>query len=105
MSDVFDLAQTTWTYRAIVPDILRTTQLPLPAKDASLNGPICPNLKTRSSAYWTKVSRGQNFDVEDHLNVDAFNRALWRGRMGFWQSYPTRDGIDRRGNRQLQPCP
>jgi DNA-binding beta-propeller fold protein YncE len=99
MSDAFDPSQQTWTYRAIVPDILRTTKLPLPAKAASLNGPACPNLKTRTSAYWTKVSRGQNFDVEDHLNVDAFNRALWRGRMGFWASYPGRDGIDRRQDR------
>jgi YVTN family beta-propeller protein len=105
MSDIFDLAQSTWTYRAIVPDILRTTKLPLPAKEASLNGPACPTLRTRTSAYWTKVSRGQNFEVEDHLNIDAFNRALWKGRMGFWQSYPTRDGIDRRQNRHPQPCP
>ena len=104
MSDVFDLTQTTWTYRAIVPEILRTTQLPLPARDTSLNGPICPILKTRTSAYWAKVSRGQNFDVEDHLNVDAFNRALWHGRMGFWAPYPTRDGKDQRHNRPTQTC-
>jgi YVTN family beta-propeller protein len=104
MSDVFDLTQTRWTYRAIVPEILRTTQLPLPARSASLDGPTCPGLRTRTSAYWTKVSRGQNFDVEDHLNVDTFNRALWTGRMGFWAPYPTRDGIDRRENRQPQTC-
>ncbi len=95
MDDVFDLAQPRWTYRAIVPDILRQTQLPLPAKQASLNGPaLCSEMWQRDSAYWQRVSAGQNFTVEDHLDVDAFNHALWKGRMGWWASYPDRSGAD-----------
>ena len=31
MTDVFDKSERHWTYRAIVPEVLRTTQLPLPA--------------------------------------------------------------------------
>jgi DNA-binding beta-propeller fold protein YncE len=30
MADIFDLAQAGWNYKAIVPDVLRSTQLPLP---------------------------------------------------------------------------
>ncbi len=97
MTAVFDLAQTSWTYRAVVPDILRTTQLPLPAKAASLDGPkACRAMAVRDQAYWTHASRGQNFDIEDHLDVDAFNQALWTGRQGWWSWYPARDGVDRR---------
>lgn len=100
MSAVFDLSKPDWTYRAIVPEILRTTKLPLPARTASLQGPpACRNMITRTSTYWTRASRGQNFNVEDHLDVDAFNRALWTGRMGWWSWYPDRDGIDRTNNR------
>ena len=100
MSAVFDLAQTDWTYRAVVPDILRTTQLPLPARAASLIAPrACAAMRTRDMNWWTAASRGQNFDVEDHLDVDDFNHALWEGRQGWWAWYPERNGIDRRIDR------
>jgi hypothetical protein len=34
MSEVFDRSQRDWTYRAIVPEILRQTQLPLPSPNS-----------------------------------------------------------------------
>ena len=96
MTEVFDLKQADWNYRALVPDILRSTQLPLPARAAGLDGPLpCRDLTLRDQSYWTRVSAGQNFDIEDHLDVDAFNHALWTGRQGWWSFYPDRDGVDR----------
>ena len=102
MDEVFDLSQSAWRYRAIVPDVLRQTQLPLPAKAASLAGPIlCREMWLRDQAYWERVSAGQNFTVEDHLDVDAFNHALWAGRQGRWARYPIRNGVDLRDGRDV----
>ena len=39
MTEVFDRQQREWTYTAIVPDILRQTQLPLPARSAANSVP------------------------------------------------------------------
>ncbi len=100
MTEVFDLARRDWSYRAMVPEILRGTQLPLPARKAGLDGPpACRGTLVRDAAYWAHVTEGQNFDVEDHLDVDAFNRALWTGRQGWWSFYPDRDGVDRSTDR------
>jgi len=77
MSEVFDLNQTSWTYQAIVPDILRSTRLPLPASEhASVEYP------RRSAAYWTRAMKGQDFSEPDRIDTASFNRALWRGLKG-----------------------
>lgn len=78
MADLFDTGHPAWTYRAIVPDILRTTQLPLPERTAS-TALLTP---TRTAAWWAAATAGQNFDEEDRLDTAAFNRALWRGLKG-----------------------
>ncbi|MBO0750035.1 MAG: hypothetical protein J2O44_06360, partial [Porphyrobacter sp.] len=77
MADVFDLNQKDWTYRAVAAPVLRGTQLPIPADrfaaaDASARAP-------HTAAYWAEAMRGQDFSVEDHLDTEAFNAALWRG--------------------------
>ena len=44
MTEVFDLAQSAWSYDAIVPEALRSTRLPLDpptGKKAELSGPGC----------------------------------------------------------------
>ena len=38
--------------------------------------------------YWQAVMQGQNFAVEDALDTERFNRALWHGLMGHID-YPT----------------
>jgi hypothetical protein len=96
MSDVFDTAVTTWTYRAIVPQVLRTTRLPLgPATHACITSP------RGSSRYWANAMAGQNFSAEDRVDPVAFNRALWRGlRKG--EAYPvTRAASDMKVARAL----
>ena len=76
MSDVFDPNQVSWSYKAIVPDVLRSTKLPLPPVDhASIE------LPTHSAAYWTRAMAGQDFSGPDRIEPVSFNRTLWRGLM------------------------
>jgi hypothetical protein len=95
MSDIFDPATTTWSYQAIVPDVLRTTKLPLPPSTRA-----CNSVPRRSSQYWAKVMAGQDFSSMDRANPVTFNRALWRGLKGN-ESYPgAATGADLRMNRE-----
>jgi DNA-binding beta-propeller fold protein YncE len=79
MAEVFDLTRSDWSYRAVVPEILRKTPLPLPAATASAGGCV---FVTRSADWWATAMQGQDFDREDHLDTARFNRALWRGMKG-----------------------
>jgi len=106
MADVFDLTQSTWTFKAQVPAGLKGTTLPLPASTSSLlRRPRGVESRAsarpqHSAAYWSKVMEGQDFEEEDKLDTVAYNRALWKGLMGDDVPYPTvRDGRDLRGNR------
>jgi DNA-binding beta-propeller fold protein YncE len=77
MSDVFDPNQKSWSYKAIVPNVLRSTQLPLPPKEhATIEYP------THSAKYWARAMAGQDFSGLDQINPVTFNRALWRGLKG-----------------------
>jgi DNA-binding beta-propeller fold protein YncE len=74
MSDVFDSNAATWSYEAIVPDVLRSTELPLPAGDH-----VSTSVPAHSARYWTRLMSGQDFSGPDRINPATFNRALWRG--------------------------
>jgi hypothetical protein len=77
MSDVFDSQQADWSYKAIVPNVLRSTQLPLPPdEDAKIEYP------KHSAAYWVRAMKGQDFSGPDRIEPASFNRALWRGLKG-----------------------
>jgi DNA-binding beta-propeller fold protein YncE len=83
MSDVFDPNAVPWSYKAIVPDILRSTQLPLPQDEhANIEYP------KHSAAYWAKAMTGQDFSGSDRINFVTFNRALWQGLKGD-EPYPS----------------
>src|SRR5262249_8858240 len=84
MTDVFDLNQSNWTYTAIVPGLLRTSQLPLPAATAENSMPSTPRVLAyaqdrHSAAYWQKRLGDMDYDVEDKLDTPRFNRELWKG--------------------------
>jgi hypothetical protein len=99
MSEVFDPAQPAWTYHALVPAILRTSTLPVPASTAT-NTPAPGTLAfdTHNSKYWQKRLGDMDYDAEDKLDVVRFNRELWRGMMGN-RPYPeTRSGLNLRKN-------
>jgi YVTN family beta-propeller protein len=99
MTDVFSRSQKTWTYAAVVPDILRATQLPLPkASSAQANAATWP---VRNAEYWAVHTRGLDFTRSDHANTVQLNRALWAGLKGESVPYPTeRSGRDLRRNRK-----
>src|SRR4029077_17385374 len=59
MTEVFDLKQSNWTYTSLVPDLLRTSQLPLPRATAENSLPRSPRVlayskDTHTAAYWQK---------------------------------------------------
>ena len=85
MSDVFDPAlDPHWSYTALVPDVLRSTQLPLPpASNASYAVP------SHSAAYWAKAMAAQDFSGPDRIDPVSFNHELWHGLKGS-APYPER---------------
>lgn len=87
MAAVFDTQQRPLSYTAIVPNVLRTTQLPLPPRTAKNSLASSPKTARydkplRDAAYWSKVMQGQNFASEDRLDTERFNQALWQGLKG-----------------------
>jgi hypothetical protein len=77
MSEVFDRNAANWTYKAIVPRVLRSTKLPLPPDEhANVSFP------RYTAAYWAKAMVGQDFSGPDRIDPVSFNRALWRGLKG-----------------------
>jgi YVTN family beta-propeller protein len=106
MADVFEDTLQPWTYTAIVPEALRTTQLPLPPKTAFNSLPLTEFVEAfakprQDAAYWQQVMVGQNFKVEDDLDEGRFNRALWHGLMGEDRPFPEmRHGQDLSADRQ-----
>lgn len=87
MTAVFGQQMVPLSYTALVPEVLRTTQLPLPPRTAE-NSLITTSDTTqyakprRSAVYWARVMEGQNFASEDHLDTERFNQALWQGLRG-----------------------
>ena len=105
MSDVFDTHLKPWDYTAIIPEVLRTTQLPLPPRTAENQLPskkraLAYSKPRGDAAYWQQAMAGQNFATEDKLDEPRFNRALWAGLKGEDAPYPeVRHGRDLRVNR------
>ena len=88
MTDVFDLDAAQWDYRAIVPNLLRSTRLPLPSSDsAQVEKP------TQGRDYWVAATQGMDFSREDLVDAQVYNRVLWRGLMGE-RPYPVRRARD-----------
>jgi hypothetical protein len=90
MTAVFDRTLQAWDYRAIVPAVLRTTQLPL-AATAAAGSPPGGGDDTRprhNAAYWAAKTQGMDFSAEDRLDTPLFNRILWTGLMGDAVPFP-----------------
>jgi DNA-binding beta-propeller fold protein YncE len=107
MADVFDPKRTQWNYRAEASDILRSTQLPIPADRFAAAGERASACQGRSATFWAAAMKGQNFRTEDRLDTAAFNRALWSG-LGSGAEPVVRDARDLRRDRPikgLDPAP
>jgi hypothetical protein len=92
MAPVFSKTQTSWNFTARIPEALRATQLPLPARaQGSDAAPFSP---VHDAAWWAAQTQGFDFSKEDRLDSEAFNQVLWKGLMGE-KPYPwERDGLD-----------
>src|SRR5262249_44970808 len=83
ITDVFDTRSNSWSYKAAVPDVLRTTQLPLPP-----TAHACNDASKHPSTYWARAMANQDFSKVDQIDPVSFNHELWRGLMGD-KPYPT----------------
>jgi YVTN family beta-propeller protein len=106
MTDVFSKKTQKWNFNSIVPDILRTTQLPLPVADAKntlkKNALSAFYAKpTHDAAYWAAKTVGFDFSREDRVDAAKYNLIQWQGLLGENVAYPAaRDGRDLRKNRE-----
>jgi DNA-binding beta-propeller fold protein YncE len=107
MADIFNPSPAPWSYTAVVPSVLYTTQLPVPAATAANRQREVPGRTPalasplRTSEYWERAMAGQDFAREDDLDTDRFNHALWIGLRGDDVPYPTvRHGRDLRKGRE-----
>jgi YVTN family beta-propeller protein len=87
MSDLFDttLSPTAFTFTATESDILVGTAAYAMAghvNPAKLKAYYAALRRGHDAAYWAKVTRGMNFSREDAIDVQAYNRILWKGLMG-----------------------
>ncbi len=101
MAEVFSMQQASWSYKARVPSILRTTKLPIPSP-TSAEVAAAPNTfaPVHSAAYWADKTSGFDFSEEDKLDSERFNLVLWNGLKGEGQPYPAeRSGRDLRKGR------
>ncbi|WP_237394912.1 bifunctional YncE family protein/alkaline phosphatase family protein [Methylacidimicrobium sp. AP8] len=83
MTDLFDPAASSWSYRAVVPAALLQTDLPVGGKKGAGAG------ARHDSAFWEKLLGGQDFSDADRLDSEQFNRALRFGLSGRRSSRPT----------------
>jgi DNA-binding beta-propeller fold protein YncE len=106
MAGVFDPNQSSWDFNAVVPDLLRTSRLPLPKATAENSLPpgghyLASAQDRHNGAYWQKKLGDMDYDEEDKLDTPRFNRELWKGIMGS-RPYPKeRSGNDLRENREV----
>jgi hypothetical protein len=104
MTDIFTRDLKKWDYASVVPPVLRTTRLPLPAAtkdEAQLESIAMKSARPAHDAkYWATKTKGFDFKHPDHLDP-SFNRTLWSGMKGEDVPYPTkRSGRNLRKNRE-----
>lgn len=101
MADCFTAEYKAWDYTPRVPVMLRSTQLPLPPAQTG-SADSAENIHSRHTpVWWAAHSRGQDFSVEDDLDTNRFNRALWLGLAPSNAPFPSHPvtGADLRENR------
>ncbi len=77
MAAAFDVRAAKWDYRAIVPVMLRSTQLPLPPSARGTGAAIVFPL--HNAAFWAAATKSFDFRGEDRLDAASYNRILWQG--------------------------
>jgi hypothetical protein len=106
MTEVFSKSTSKWDFNSIVPDILRTTQLPLPlatAKNTLKKNALSAfySKPRHNAAFWAAKTEGFDFSREDRVDAAAYNLIQWQGLVGENVPYPAvRDGRDLSKNRE-----
>jgi DNA-binding beta-propeller fold protein YncE len=101
MTEVFSQQQANWSYIARVPEVLRSTKLPIlqaAGKEAGTRAQTATPM--HDSSYWAQETKGYDFSVEDNIDSAAFNQVLWRGLRGDARYPSERDGRDLSRNRR-----
>jgi YVTN family beta-propeller protein len=96
MTEVFDLKQGAWTYKAITPaPIARELGVALNQSQ------LAPEFHdAQPAAYWARLTRGFDWSQEDRIPTALFNQILWKGLAGS-RPYPAvRGGEDLSGDRE-----
>ncbi len=99
MTDAFSKSAKKWDFNAIVPEILRTTQLPLPVKTAknSLKPDVLSAFYAKprhDASYWEAKTVGFDFNRADQVDAPTYNLILWRGLAGDAPYPAARNGRD-----------
>jgi len=86
-TNVLNLNPVAWTYTSLVPELLRTSQLPLPAPTAENSLPPSKRVLAYAkdwhpASYWQRRLGDMDYDEEDKLDTPRFNIELWKGMMG-----------------------
>ncbi len=87
MSSIFDLKQSRWSYAAQVSSLLLARDVTLGIGSATAASAVLH--PTHNARYWAAKTVGMDFEVEDRVDANRYNRILWRGLMGS-QPYPQR---------------
>jgi hypothetical protein len=100
MSAVFTAKKTPWSYTALAPPVLCSTQLPVTCPATTAQSASAKPL--HSAAYWGEKTKGMDFSKEDKVDPERFNRVLWQAFKGENTPYPThRSGRNLSRNRQI----
>jgi len=90
MTDVFDLKQGSWTYKAIMPvPIAHDLDVALHAINTAL-----AFHDAQPPEYWAKQTRGFDWSQEDRIPAVLFNQILWKGLTGGLPYPVARSGKD-----------
>ena len=88
MADIFNRDREPWTYTAAcrpcsTAPSCRCRRRPWRSASRIRRRNVgTPSRPIRTAEYWDRVMAGQNFEREDDLDTERFNRALWAGLRG-----------------------
>ena len=102
MSDVFTRTPDLTSYSAIIPGSLCAAPVDpnLVPECKSTSAKMSPRLpELHDAAWWAEALKPFDFHDADRIDIEAFNRVLWKGTMGEVPYPTTRSGLDLRKNR------
>src|SRR5262249_4823015 len=78
MTEIFDLDQKIWSFKAAPSGVLHDTQLPINRALFALKSSAAAR-DAHPATYWAEQTAGYDWSAEDRIDADKFNRVLWTG--------------------------